>query len=130
MKYLTFEQILFLHNRGIQRYGGSYGFRGKEGQEFLESAVARPMATAFGQDLYPSLFEKVAGLVHSLVQNHPFIDGNKRVAFYAMAMMLEVNGYELTASSDAAYRVVMKIAKGEWDVPKIAKWIQKNARQK
>ncbi len=129
MKYLTFEQILFLHNRGIQRYGGSYGFRGGEGQGLLESALARPMATAFGKELYPTLFEKAASLAHSLIHNHPFLDGNKRAAFYAMALMFEMNGYELTASSDAAYRVMMKVAKNEWDVQKIAAWLRKYTRK-
>jgi len=68
----------------------------------LESALARPQATFEGVDLYSDLWTKAASLMHSLVQNHPFIDGNKRTALVATGLFVELNGFELTASNDEA----------------------------
>ena len=77
MKYLTLEKVLLLHARLIQRTGGSGGVHDID---VLDSAMARPQATFEGEELYPDLWHKAAALMHSLVKNHPFVDGNKRTA--------------------------------------------------
>lgn len=70
IKYLTFNHVVFIQNRLITQYGGMFGFRGKEGIALLESALARPMTTAFGQEMYATLFSKAAAICHSLAKNH------------------------------------------------------------
>ena len=94
IEYLTLNEVLLLHARLIQAAGGS---RGQRDLGLLESAVARPQATFAGEDLYPDLWSKAAALMHSLVLNHPFVDGNKRVALTAAGIFLDLNGYRMTA---------------------------------
>ena len=81
MRYLSFEEVVSLHSQIIAQSGGSSGLRDRGA---LESAVAQPEASFGGQELYPSLAEKTAALGHSLIQNHPFVDGNKRIGHAAM----------------------------------------------
>jgi death-on-curing protein len=87
----------------------------------LESAVARPRATAFGADAYASLEERAAAFVHSLVRNHALIDGNKRLGLSGLIVLLGVNGRRLTWTNDEAYEFIVEIAEGRLDdVPAIA----------
>ncbi len=79
--------------------------------------------SAFGEEAYPSLFLKSAVLLHSLVQNHPFVDGNKRAAFGAMHMMLLMNGYDLASSTDKEVNMVLRVATGKLDPDGIASWL-------
>jgi death-on-curing protein len=82
----------------------------------LESALARPQATAFGEDAYGSIHAKAAALLHSLACNHALIDGNKRLALAATIAFLGMNGLRLTLTNDEAYRLIMGVAAGELDV--------------
>jgi death-on-curing protein len=87
----------------------------------LESALARPQATAFGEDAYPDEHEKAAALLHSLTRNHALVDGNKRLALAATIAFLGINGQRLTFTNDEAYELVIAIATGELDdVPSLA----------
>ena len=87
----------------------------------LASAAARPQASAFGVDAYPTLLEKAAAFVHSLARNHPLVDGNKRLALTGLLSFLGVNGLRSTMSNDEAYTLILAIASGELDdVPSIA----------
>lgn len=81
----------------------------------LESALARPRATAFGQDAYPALHDKAAALLHSLARNHALVDGNKRLALAGTLAFLGVNGWRLTLTNDEAYDFVIAVATGELD---------------
>jgi len=81
----------------------------------LESALARPQATAFGEDAYATLVEKAAALTHSLAKNHALVDGNKRLALAGLISFLGVNGMRLTWSNDVAYQFVIEIAEGHLD---------------
>src|SRR5512133_1147062 len=92
MNYLTPQQVLFIHARLLAETGGESGLRDLA---LLESAVARPCATFDGADLYPGIFEKAAALLDSLVNNHPFVDGNKRTGITATGLFLRANGYRL-----------------------------------
>lgn len=96
MKYLTAEQVLFIHARLIEETGGAHGVLSLG---LLQSAVARPQASFDGQDLYPDLFSKAAALFESLIGNHDFVDGNKRTAITAAGLFLRLNDYHLTASN-------------------------------
>lgn len=87
----------------------------------LESALARPRASAFGHDAYGTLEEKAAALLHSLARNHALVDGNKRLALAATVAFLGLNGRQLRLSNDEAYDLVIAVATGEIDdVPRLA----------
>lgn len=87
----------------------------------LAAAVARPQASAFGDDAYPDLWSKAAALLQSLVKNHPMVDGNKRLGWLATAVFLELNGVDVTvASNDDVYRLVMHAAAEQPTVDEIA----------
>jgi len=81
----------------------------------LESALARPQATAYGRDAYSTIHDKAAALVHSLTRNHALVDGNKRLALAGLIAFYGVNGLRLTLSNDDAYLLIMNIAEGRLD---------------
>ena len=81
----------------------------------LESALARPQASAFGEDAYPTLHEKAAALLHSLARNHALVDGNKRLALAGTLAFLGMNGFRLTLTNDEAYDFIIAVATGELD---------------
>ena len=121
MHFLFPHQILFLHKRIIETSGGSYGVRD---QGLLESAIYRPQASFGGQDLYPDLLAKAAALIHSLIKNHPFVDGNKRTGFEAMRLFLRINGKDLKGSEDVKFVFVIKISTDpHFDEHRIAEWL-------
>lgn len=121
LRYLTVEQVLFIHMRLIAETGGSPGLRDLA---LLESAVARPQATFGGEDLYPDLFVKAAALLDSLVRNHPFVDGNKRVGVTAAGLFLRLNNQQLTASNAELEQFALQSARSELDVEEIAAWLR------
>ncbi len=93
----------------------------------LDSALARPRSTAFGDDAYPSIHGKAAALAHSLARNHALVDGNKRLALAATIAFYGLNGYRLTLSNDDAYDLVIAVASGQLDdVEPIAERLEPN----
>jgi len=97
----------------------------------LESASARPQASAFGDDAYPTTHLKAAALLHSIARNHALVDGNKRLALAATLAFYGVNGWRLTMTNDEAYDLVMKVATGDLDdVSQIAAVLTRAAVQK
>ena len=125
MKYLHLKQVLYLYQQIIAQSGGSLGLR-DEG--LLESAVHRPQASFGGHDLYPDLFSKTAALGHSIIHNHPFIDGNKRIGYEAMRLMLRLNGFDVRASVETAFDFVMGITAGTLTEQAIADWLKRHSR--
>lgn len=109
MIYLTLPELLHVAERTL---GGVVVVRD---YGLLESALARPRATVFGDDAYSTVEAKAAALLHSLARNHALIDGNKRLALAAMIAFLGVNGRRLTFTNDEAYGFVMSVATGELD---------------
>ena len=123
MNYLTAAQVLFIHGRLIVETGGASGIRDLG---LLEAAVARPQATFDGEDLYPDLATKAAALMASLVGNHPFVDGNKRVGITAAAIFLQRNGLRLAATNAAVEAFTLAVAQGHMTVEEIAAWFVNN----
>ncbi|WP_239379916.1 MULTISPECIES: type II toxin-antitoxin system death-on-curing family toxin [unclassified Frankia] len=109
MIYLTLRELLYIAERAI----GSEPVVRDHG--LLESALARPRATVFGRDAYPSLDGKAAALLHSLAHNHALVDGNKRLALAGLIAFYGVNGRRLTLTNDEAYDLVVSIASGALD---------------
>ena len=86
----------------------------------LDSAAHRPTSTAYGTDAYPSIHEKAAVLLESIVRNHPLIDGNKRLGWLAAYVFYGLNGYQLEAPDDKAYALIIELASGQADYAKAA----------
>lgn len=120
IRYLTLDEVLDLHQWGLQAFGGLDGIRDRG---LLESAVHQPSASFSGQELYPTLAEKASAIGYSLVMNHPFIDGNKRAGFASMATFLIENGCVLTCESDEVLETILAVAAGEMDRPTFALWV-------
>ena len=125
MRYLTVAEVVELHRRLLQATGGASGIR-----DFgaLESAVAQPKAIVAGRDAYPSLAEKAAALAFSLVQNHPFVDGNKRVGHAAMETFLVLNGSEIDAPVDDQERLVLDLAAGRIGRGDLTDWLHRHLK--
>ena len=123
MIYLTLAELMHVAERAL---GGEVPVRD---QGLLQSALARPQASAFGVDAYLSLEEKAAALLHSLARNRGLVDGNKRLALAATLAFLGMNGVRLTLSNDEAYELVMAVAAGRLDeIPEIASKIREGSR--
>lgn len=120
-RYLSLAEVLRLHDRIIDETGGSHGLRDLG---LLESALAQPRQTFGGQDLYPSLVDKAAAAGFSLINNHPFVDGNKRIGHAVAEAMLMLNGFELSAGVDEAEAEILAVAAGERSREEFRDWIE------
>lgn len=116
-----------IHDDMIERYGGSHGIARLE---LLESAVMRPQASFGGKDLYPSVFAKAAAMMHSLIMNHAFVDGNKRTAMVSGVMFLELNDYQLQATQDALVATALKVRQKVWNIEKLAGWLKEYSKRR
>ncbi len=123
-QFLTLEEVLELHATRIERYGGSFGVR-----DFglLQSAIEMPRATFGGQFLHEDFFAMASAYLFHLVQNHPFIDGNKRVGLAAALSFLDINGIEIVADEDALTEMVLSVAEGHLNKEAIAEFLRRNA---
>ena len=122
MKYLTAEQILFIHARIIDETGGAHGIRDVG---LLQSAAARPKATFGGDELYPDIFSKAAALMASLAKNRPFMDGNKRTAAASTGLFLQVDGLLLEAPQTTLEQFALTIAVGKLAPGEAIAWLKK-----
>ncbi len=121
MLYFSKDDIVFLHQEIIEEFGGSHGIR-DEGM--LDSAVNAPLQTFDSSDLYPAPIEKIARLSFSLVMDHPFIDGNKRIAAKTLDVGLEANGIFLKASNEEMIEEFFGLAAGEINYPSFLSWVK------
>jgi death on curing protein len=119
--YLSIDQVLELYSSQLKSYGGRLGLRDRPA---LEAAVARPAATFGGEDLYPDIAAKAAALMHSLVMNHPFVDGNKRVGAHAAILFLEINSLAADFTPAELADVTLAAARGELDAERLAIWFR------
>jgi death on curing protein len=121
--FLDLEELLHVAERAI---GARPDVRD---HGLLEAARARPPATAFGADAYPSVHDKAAALLHSLARNHALVDGNTRLALAGLIAFYGMNGRRLTLCNDEAYDLVISVARGELDdVPSIAAVLQRSTQ--
>jgi death-on-curing protein len=125
--YLSLEQVLDLHRLQARRFGGSVRLR--DGGA-LEAALGRPQMTFGGEDLYPDIEAKAGALMHSLVMNHPFVDGNKRVGAHAGLLFLLANDVEPTFSPAALVDVTLAVARGEVKAEALAIWLRQRSRRR
>jgi len=121
MRYLSIAEVLDLHERLLVESGGASGVRDLGA---LESSVAQPHATFGGEDLYPDLIAKAAALCYSLVMNHPFVDGNKRIGHAAMETFLVLNGHEIQCHVDEQEGVILQLAAGDLSRNAFTQWVR------
>lgn len=126
MKFLAVKDVLLLHNLVIDESGGSHGLRDLG---LLESAVACPLASFSGEDLYPTIFLKAGALLHSLLRNHVFVDGNKRTSMYSAMTFLELNGYKFIAKQKEVVDFALKAENQKLHVEEIAEWLRKHVKK-
>jgi death-on-curing protein len=123
MRYLTLGEVVELHRLVLSATGGGSGIRDLGA---LESAVAQPRASFGSNDLHPTLIEKAGALGFALAQNHPFVDGNKRVAHAAMATFLLLNGAEIDATVDEQERLMLGLASGRVSRNELVDWLRQH----
>lgn len=124
MKYLTLEQIVSEQKKLIDKFGGSHGIRDLN---LLESAYSNSLQSYGGIDLYPSLEEKVSCLSFGIAKNHPFIDGNKRIATYVLLVTMALNGIEINCTNDDLVELGLNIAQ-DYSKEDILLWIEKHSK--
>jgi death-on-curing protein len=121
VRYLTLDEVVLLHHVIVERTSGSEGIRDRG---LLESALAQPKMTFDRQALYPTIADKAAALGFSIVQNHPFVDGNKRTGHAVMELFLVLNGYEIDEDIDNQERVILQVASGVLDRIAFTEWVR------
>jgi death-on-curing protein len=121
MRYLTVGEVLEIYSQVMRQSGGGVGIRDIGA---LESAVAQPRMTFDGEELYPTIIEKASALGFSLIQNHPFVDGNKRAGHAAMESFLMYNDHEISASVDEQVDIVLGVASGNIDRNTFTEWLR------
>ena len=120
MKSVNFEEVLLFHRKIIAHTGGSSGIRDKG---LIESALNRGLATFDGAELFSSIHEKVTAITFSLINNHGFVDGNKRVGVSVMLLLLKLNDIKIKYTQKELIELGLKVAGGSWKEHDIYTWI-------
>ncbi|QTL97844.1 type II toxin-antitoxin system death-on-curing family toxin [Iocasia frigidifontis] len=126
MKNIIFipkKLILYFYDQLIQTYGGTYGIRD---ERLLDSALEQPKATYGGNYLHDTLMKMAAAYGYHLCNNHPFVDGNKRIALIAMDVFLQRNGFEIIASEKETYKIMIQLSSGGLSKKNLATWLENN----
>lgn len=126
MIYLTLDEVLAIHQKMLLVGGGREGVHDFT---LLHSAIERPKATFTGKSLYPTIWLQAAALMHSLVKNHPFEDGNKRTAYFSTMLFLKKNGYNLIASNRDLVDFSLSVDIKNLKFKEIAYWLRKHSKK-
>lgn len=122
---LTEQQVLAVHSRMIEMTGGSDGVRDRS---LLDSALNAPFQTFDGKEIYPALLSKAAVMCRSIISNHPFVDGNKRIGIHVMLIFLELNGIKLQYSQNELIELGLGVASSNLSSDDILKWLIEHAK--
>lgn len=122
--FLSLAEVLEIHQDQLAHYGGESGIRDLG---LLKSAISMPSATYGGNFLHSSIYEMAAAYLFHIVQNHPFVDGNKRTGAVAALVFLILNGYDFDAPEDDLAQMVLDVASGRMSKPEVAVFIQRRA---
>lgn len=123
IEFIPIDIILFFHQQLIQIYGGSPELRDKK---LLDSALEQPKVTFDGEYLHDTLMNMTAAYGYHLCNNHPFIDGNKRIALVAMDTFLQKNGFEIIAPEKETYKMMIKLSDGKLTKNELTSWLENN----
>jgi death on curing protein len=122
---ISISEVILTQDILIEKFGGTRGIRDRS---LLESAISRPFQTFDGKELYINPIQKAAALIESIVKNHPFIDGNKRIGYVLMRLLLLDNGLDIITDQEKKFNFVIDIASGKLDFDQIFDWISKNIK--
>jgi death-on-curing protein len=122
-KFIPEELVLTIHADLLQRYGGQPGLRDRG---LLESALSQPRMTFSRKEVHKTVFDKAAAYGFHVCNNHPFIDGNKRVAFVLMDVFLQKNGWEIRATEEEAYSMMISLASGKLSKTQLSSWLKEH----
>ena len=117
---LEFDEVIEMHEKLINRTGGSHGIRDAE---LLKGALANPLQTFEGEDLYPSDIEKISVLTHSVINNHCMVDGNKRLGISLMGVLCRLNNINITYTQSELIKLGLDMGEGKLDKKAIRQWI-------
>ena len=123
IKFIPKNIILYFHEQLIKTYGGTQGIRD---EKMLESALEEPKTTHEGNYLHNTLMEMAAAYGFHLCNNHPFVDGNKRIALVSMDVFLQKNGYEITATEKDTYKIMILLSSGKISKKELTTWLENN----
>jgi death on curing protein len=126
-RFIPAGMVLTIHADLLQRYGGEPGLRDPG---LLESALAQPRMTAGGREIHKTLFDKAAAYGYHVCNNHPFMDGNKRVAFVLMDVFLQRNGWEIISSEEEAYTMMISLASGRLSKAQLGIWLKEHTARR
>ncbi len=118
---ISIEEAIQIHEILIQQFGGARGIRDRA---LLQSALIRPFQQFGGTELYPSPEEKAAAILESIIVNHPFIDGNKRIGYVLMKLIILEAGFQITADHIELFDFIIKVASGKLEIKQITSWIE------
>ena len=121
MRFLTLGEVLEVYRQIMEQSGGLLGIRDLAA---LESALAQPRMTFGGEELYPTIMEKASALAFSIIQNHPFVDGNKRMGHAVMEIFLVLNGFEIEAETGEQEATILQVASGEISRETFTDWLR------
>jgi death on curing protein len=125
LKYLSEAELIAVNHEMIAKYGGLHGVRDLN---FLRLAVGRPQMSAGLKDAYPTVFLKAAAIFHSIINNHPFLDGNKRTSLFSTVLFMEYNNYHLIFTKKEGIKFTLKAHDSDWTVEQIASWIKDHTK--
>ena len=126
IQFIPEEIVPIIHQDLLRRFGGKAGIRDSN---LLFSALAQPKMTAGKKSLHKTLFDNAAAYGFHVCRNHPFIDGNKRVAFVLMVIFLDCNGWELQSTEEEAYETIMLLASGKLTKPALSSWLKEHSAE-
>lgn len=124
IKYLSEAEIIAINEEMVALYGGLHGVRDLG---LLKAAVGRPQMSVMLEDAYSTIFDKAAALFHSIIKNHPFLDGNKRTSLFSAVLFLEYNGWEVKFKTREAVEFTLRAHNDNWDIEQIASWLKEHS---
>ena len=127
MKYLDIGEVYLIHEKMIEVGGGRAGV---SDYRLIHSAVERPKATFAGKPLYLTIWLQSAALIHSLIKNHPFSDGNKRTGFFSTLRFLNINGYDIKATKEEIVKFTLTIDTKRLSIEDISSWLESHSKPK
>jgi death-on-curing protein len=127
LRRLGVADLVWLNTVAVRQAGGAVGVRDKGA---LEAAVARPFTAYGGKELFPTPFAKAAALMQTVIQRHPFVDGNKRTGLLAGATLLHLAGYDLAAPRREMVEIPVAVAEGRIEVEELSRWFEAHARRR
>lgn len=126
IKYLSEAEILIINEEAVSKYGGLHGVKDRN---LLSLAVGRPQMSVGFHDAYRTIFDKAAALMHSIINNHPFLDGNKRTSFFSAILFLEYNGWVVEFKHKEGVKFARKVHDQRLGIVQISAWLKENSKK-